>query len=48
LCPGGFEGPRVEREKLWRGEVQERIGRGFGATRIGVNGLVGGIKLQSG
>jgi len=41
-----IQGVRGERSR--GAETQERIGRRFGATRVGANGLVGGRRLQSG
>jgi hypothetical protein len=46
LGPGRVEVPRsgeISREQ----EIQESIGRRFGATRVGVNGLAGGARLRS-
>jgi hypothetical protein len=46
-----WEGMRirgVEGESSREAETQERIDLRLGATRVGVNGLAGGVKLRSG
>jgi hypothetical protein len=45
--PGGSEIPRGLGENFREAQAQESIGRRHGATRVGANGLAGGIKLRS-